>query len=85
MKEATGELNTTVVVAIIVAVLAFFFFSVLWPRIRGNINYNSNCDQAICICEDKDEQGRCRISAGTKVTCHVKGDESKEIMCPWRG
>ena len=35
MKEATGELNMTLIVVVIVALLSFFFFSVIWPNIKG--------------------------------------------------
>ena len=38
MKEATGELNTTVIVVIIVAMLVAFFYTGVWPAIRNNMN-----------------------------------------------
>ncbi len=85
MKEATGELNVTVVVVIIVALLAFFFFSFLWPRIHGGFRQSTNCDMAICVCEDKDEQGRCQIPVGGYLQCHVRGNENEVITCPWKG
>ena len=33
MKEATGELNTTVIVVIIVSMLVDFFYFTIWPAI----------------------------------------------------
>ena len=34
MKEATGELNSTLIVVIIVAALAALFYTVIWPMIK---------------------------------------------------
>ncbi len=38
MKEASGELNMTVVTIVAIAAIAAFFTTVLWPRIRDNIS-----------------------------------------------
>lgn len=51
MKEATGELNMTVVTIIAIgAVVAFFWF--MWPSIRNTINSTwggvSNCVGESC-------------------------------------
>lgn len=78
MKEATGELNTTVIVAISIGVLAAFFFSYLWPIIKGNYQSNSQCNKAICNCAEdvRDEnRGYC--------VCHI-GD-SEEFLCVYKG
>ena len=45
MKEATGELNLAVIVAISIGILAAFFFGVLWPMIHGNFEKNSQCNK----------------------------------------
>lgn len=50
MKEATGELNMAVVVAISIAILAAFFFSYLWPLIDNNFQRTSQCNKAVCDC-----------------------------------
>lgn len=84
MKEATGDLNMTVVVVIIVAVLAFFFFGYLWPLIRTNFNQNTKCKEAICRCE-KDNSGKCIIPEDGLVTCYLKGNESETFTCQWKG
>ena len=34
MKEAIGELNSTLIVVIAVAALAALFFTILWPMIK---------------------------------------------------
>ena len=51
MKEATGELNMTVVTIIAIgAVIAFFWF--MWPSIKNTINGTwgkvSNCTGSSC-------------------------------------
>ena len=80
MKEATGELNVTVVVAIIVAVLSSFFFSIIWPNIRTYVNNNVRCDDAICTCLDGVVSGVCK-----NYECHVKGKPNEKIKCAWKG
>lgn len=84
MKEATGELNMSVIVVILVAILSTFFFSVLWPRIRTNFKHNSRCDDAICTCPPGSlVNGKCEVEEGM-VECHFK-DSDATIMCPWKG
>jgi len=85
MKEATGDLNMTVVVVIIVAVLASFFFGVLWPMLRTNFNHNTKCDEAICECERVN--GKCVMPSDGMVKCHLKGekDQGKDFYCQWKG
>lgn len=42
MKEASGELNMTVVTIVAIAAIAAFFSMVLWPNIRNTINNQWN-------------------------------------------
>lgn len=42
MKEASGELNMTVVTIIAIAAIAAFFTAFLWPRIQNSINNEWN-------------------------------------------
>lgn len=84
MKEATGELNLTVIVVIIVALLSFFFFSIVWPNIRTNFRHTTNCDDAICPCPSYDSEGKCNYT-GTTVECYVKGNKNQKIICSWKG
>ena len=79
MKEATGELNMTAVFAISVAVLAAFFFTVIWPMLRGDFSRNADCNKAKCDCsvEKRNEHdGNCWCTT-TKNTsgfeCVYKG------------
>jgi hypothetical protein len=42
MKEASGELNMTVVTIIAIAAIATFFTAVIWPNIRNSLNNQWN-------------------------------------------
>ncbi len=77
MKEATGELNTTVVVMLAIGVLMAFFYYTLWPLIRENFEANSQCSKAIC---EPCKNGNCDF-----VVCHPKGDTSKTFQCVYKG
>ena len=54
MKEATGELNMTVVTVVAIAAVGAFFYAFVWPAIQNGLKQNtckSSCptnDQA-CI------------------------------------
>ena len=48
MKEATGELNMTVVTVVAIAAVGAFFYAFVWPSIKAGITMNT-CKN---ICED---------------------------------
>ena len=48
MKEATGELNMTVVTVVAIAAVAAFFYAFIWPGIKNTINANTYCAMATC-------------------------------------
>ena len=41
MKEATGELNMTVITVIAIAAIGVIFYTLVWPLIKNNISQNS--------------------------------------------
>ena len=93
MKEATGELNLTLIVVTIVALLSTLFFTVIWPRIHHNLDRNSRCDAAICNC-DRDGSGGCTNFKNGGIECKYYskyGKLSDErgnydlIVCAWKG
>lgn len=65
MKEATGELNMTVVTVVAIAAVAAFFYAFIWPSIQTNIlnstkcstAFNCNCSGNFCTCDWLDETG----------------------------
>ena len=75
MKEASGELNLTVIVVMAVGMLMAFFYVLIWPTIKNNMTANTKCSAAVC--------DKCDLSDGcTKVTCHYKG---QDFQCVWKG
>lgn len=78
MKEATGELNMTVIVAIAVGILMAFFFTVIWPMLDANFKHNTNCKAALCDCANA-------RSNNYKCTCWLEGNESNTFECPFGG
>ncbi len=77
MKEATGELNMAVIVAISVGILAAFFFGSVWPTINQNFNRTAQCNKAICDCKNaQDNNNMC--------TCKI-GNNDDEFLCPFKG
>lgn len=79
MREATGDLNMTVVVVVIVAGLVAFFSMAVWPAIKSGIKRESNCSDAICTCKKDD------IVDGACNSCYIKGYESETFTCPYKG
>ena len=41
MKEATGELNMTVITIVAIAAVAAFFYAFVWPQIQNSIGRNT--------------------------------------------
>lgn len=91
MKEATGELNMTIVIVIAVGVLAVFFYTLIWPMIKRNYDGNASCAKAICECDDvctKTGLAKCKVpDAGDKSNEASKQDydPDNEFRCPWKG
>ena len=62
MKEATGELNITVITVVAIAAIAAFFYAFIWPTIKNNMNretlcsaaYSCNKERTVCLALDKD-------------------------------
>ncbi len=48
MKESTGELNMTVVTVVAIAAIAAFFYLVVWPGMKANIERSQHCASAVC-------------------------------------
>ena len=73
MKAATGELNMTVIIVIAIAIMAAFFYTVIWPRLRDNQNAIINCRQAICGTD---------VDGNGMVGCTFRGTT---LRCTWKG
>lgn len=77
MKEATGELNMTVITVVAIAAVAAFFYAFVWPSIKTSITNATACANAICpstcaegqvcACSYIDDSGN-----ASTVNCKVK-------------
>lgn len=89
MKEATGELNLTIIVVIAVALLVAFFYYTIWPSLDNNFKANSNCNKAYCTnpCGEGSGNNYCDDAVGKLANCHYKDNKGEEhdIQCPWKG
>ncbi len=86
MKEATGELNMTIIVAISIGILSAFFFGVIWPMINGKFQRNTQCSKAICNCSTE-VRNNIENETGRKNNClcrNKSGDENT-FYCPFKG
>lgn len=79
MKEATGELNATLIVVMAVAAFAALFFTVIWPMLKDDMKYNSNCSNAIC------DPGIVKGKNGVKCYWKDRNGSKKAIDCPYTG
>ncbi len=67
MKEATGELNMTVVTVVAIAAVGAFFYFFIWPSIQSGLTMNT-CKN---ICPDGEvsgvKDGWCVCADGTEI------------------
>lgn len=46
MKEATGELNMTVITIVAIGALVAFFYLIIWPNIQVGMTLSTACNSA---------------------------------------
>lgn len=84
MKEATGELNMTVIAVVAIAAVGAFFTIVIWPRIKSSLSNSTDCANAVCTeCSTEPSTGDrkcsgCTSSDGekTNMTCTYKAADN---------
>ncbi len=70
MKEATGELNITVITVVAIAAVGAFFYAFVWPNIQTNMVLSNACSAAGgAQYEDTENDVKCTVGADNKVTC----------------
>ena len=77
MKEATGELNITVITVVALIAIAAFFYAFVWPVVKTNLERATKCSAAncpatcnpgdTCTCSYTDDAG-----SEESVTCVMK-------------
>ena len=85
MKEATGELNLTVIVVVMIGMLIAFFFFTFWPMIESNLNQTSRCSKAICTCKGGMKDGICNSKVAECYVMNSDGRQSDKFECVWKG
>ena len=80
MKQATGELNMAVVVAICIGILAVFFFSFIWPILDGNFERTAQCNKAVCDCSELVE-----VNGIDYCKCWTEENPSQTFNCIFKG
>lgn len=76
MRDATGELNMTVIVFAAVALLTALFFFIVWPMIKEGLRKDESCSSAIC------EHG---YNDNNMAWCYNQNDPANKFECPYRG
>lgn len=75
MKEATGELNMTVITVVAIAAVGALFTFFVWPSIQANLMLNTACSQVNSngnFTSPNDAQGIIKCS-GFKCTATYNG------------
>jgi len=58
MKEATGELNMTVITVVAIAAVGLLFTIFVWPMIQANLSLNTACSQGPGFSESTAADGK---------------------------
>lgn len=84
MKEATGELNMTVVTVVAIAAVGGFFYAFVWPGIKTGLMKNTctnicpaaENDGNVTVAKNTDGTYTCTCgdSAGTTITIDKDGN-----------
>lgn len=72
MKEATGELSTTVIAVVAIAAIAIVFTAFILPSIRANLRARTYCSAAV----------DCTECSGGKQSCHYYVEEDDGSLTP---
>ena len=73
MKEATGELNMTVVTVVAIAAVAAFFYAFIWPSIKINLINSTKCSATTA----------CTCSGNTCSCTYIdENNTAQTITCP---
>ena len=59
MKDATGELSMTAIAVVAIAAVAGIFTVYIYPRIRASLIGSTQCQSAICNCQDNASECDC--------------------------
>lgn len=72
MKEATGELNMTVITVVAIAAVAAFFYAFVWPSIQASLILTTSCNSTDAKGNYTGEGVKC-----TSGTCTYKNGDKE--------
>lgn len=86
MKEATGELNVTVITVVAIAAVAAFFYAFIWPAIQNSLISSTACSNAApgLVQGNPQEDGylNCGALNGNSYQCQYRTNGStRTITC----
>ena len=82
MKEATGELSTTVITIVAIAAISTLFIAILYPRLKTSnqaCNNGPGYDDGVVCCGTPSSNGTCN-GPKSKV-CNADQDASQQYTC----
>ncbi len=83
MKEATGELNMTVVTVVAIAAVGAFFYAFVWPAIQANIESSTRCAAAKqCVLSADGKTQMCSYDADGDGKFDGTDDNDGDLSCP---
>ena len=77
MKEATGELNTTLITVLAIAMLLALFSTLIFPNVLKGLEGRASCADAVC------DQGF--IPNNYNSYCYSPKNKDEVFQCPYRG
>ena len=69
MKEATGELNMTVITVVAIAAVGLLFTAFVWPNIQSNLALSTACSQVDNNGKYKTSDNTINANTNGYVTC----------------
>ena len=78
MKEATGELNMTVVTVVAIAAVGAFFYAFVWPNIKAGLMKNT-CNN-VCPMDSKNSNKKTTVKKnGDNYVCNCADGTTIEL------
>ena len=81
MKEATGELNMTVVTGVAIAAVGAFFYAFVWPNIKAGLmknTCNNVCPGGVSSVTKEGENYSCNCTEGGAIKIDKDGNITEE-------
>ena len=77
MKEATGELSTTMIAVVAIAAVLTIFTVILLPYLKSQISARMHCTDAVCDCTESEKICDCTWISVTDTG----SEETHDVKC----